>query len=469
MAKTMGGMPIVGDEVFKYNQGIDIEPMQIPRSTEAETYDYIIKECTEIFELLPKARTTNSARANAWTALALKARAAIYAGSLAKYNNLLGDPIKTAGGEVGIPASKASEYYNIALTTAKKIMAESGYSLQNSKPDKGVNFYSATSVKDNNVEVMWTTDYKYPGVTTQFSTRNIPRSIREDMDGTIITPILNLVEAFEFQNNRDGKLLTKDGTGAYIYYDRASDIFAGKDARLFGTVIYPGSVFKGKDIPFQAGRKFLQNGKWVNEIGLIGSKDANGNVITDENGPTTTNDMNINKTGFCIRKFLDETVGAATRGRGSEMWFINFRFAEIVLIAAEAAMELGQPEAVTYINQIRSRAGIQPLTAVTLNDIIQERRVEFAFENHRYWDLRRWRRAHLVWNGIEGDPTATHYALFPYVINEPGHPAHGKWVFDKQKAHMSVFPRFFQMKNYYCFLDQDWINRNPKLVKNPYQ
>jgi hypothetical protein len=246
-------MPIVGDEVFEYQQGMDITPLQIARSTEAETYDYIIKECDEIFEKLPASKTTNSSRVNRWTAMALKARAAIYAASIAKYNNLLGAPIKTAGGEVGIPADKAQSYYQLALTTAKKIIAESGYSLQNAKADKGVNFYEATSVKDNNVEVMWSTDYKYPGVTTQFTTRNIPRSIREDMDGTIITPILNLVEAFEYANDRNGALKTVDANGNYIFYDKSSDIFKNKDARLYGTIIYPGAVFKGKEINFQLG------------------------------------------------------------------------------------------------------------------------------------------------------------------------------------------------------------------------
>lgn len=469
MARSLGGMPIVGDEVFEYTQGMDITPLQIPRSTEAEIYDYIINECTEIFDLMSKDHMPNAGRANAWTALALKARAAIYAGSIAKYNNLLEAPVRTAGGEVGIPADKANEYYTIALETSQKIIAESGYGLYKNNPDLGVNFYEATSLKENNNEVMWVTDYKYPGNAHQFTTRNIPRSVREDMDGTIITPILNLVEAFEYTDDRDGELKTVDEDGNYIFYENAEDLFANKDARLYGTVIYPGSTFKGSEIVFQAGRKNLQGGVWQSEIGDIGSVDENGNIITHENGPTTTNDMNVNKTGFNIRKFLDETVGAGTRGRGSEMWFVHFRYAEVLLIAAEAAMELEKPEAVNYINQVRERAGIQLLESVTLDDIIQERRVEFAFENHRFWDLKRWRKAHIIWNGIEGDPQATHYALFPYKVNEPGHPEDGNWVFDKQVAHMSVFPRFFQMKNYYNFLDQDWINRNPNLVKNPYQ
>lgn len=470
MCRCMGGMPIVGDTVFTYASGMDIVPLQIPRSTEAELYDYIIGECTEIANLLPAGQTTHAARANRWTALALKARAAIYAGSIAKYNNLMEVPIQTTGSEAGIPSEKARGYYETALATAKEIMTESGYGLHNANPDKGVNFYEATSIKDDNEEVMWTTDYVYPGVTTQFTTRNIPRSVREDMDGTIITPVLNLVEAFEYIDDRNGAIHNKDASGNYIYYDNPGDIYQDKDPRLYGTVIYGGSEFKGQQISFQAGRKYRVNGQWQEEIGSIGSKDENGQTITSEDGPTTTNEQNVNKTGFCIRKFLDETSGSGTRGRGSEMWFVNFRYAEILLIAAEAAMELeNQPEAVGFINQVRERAGIQPLDEVTLNDIVQERRVELAFENHRFWDLKRWRMAHKIWNGIENDPGATHYALFPYVVNEPGNAENGKWVYDKLKTHMSVYPRYFQLKNYYNFLDQDWINRNPRLVKNPYQ
>ncbi len=470
MCRCMGGMPIVGDTVFAYSSGMDVSPLQIPRSTEAGLYDYIIRECTEIAELLPAEHTTNSARVNRWTALALKARAAIYAGSIAKYNNLMETPVETPGGEVGISADKAQGYYETALSASEKIITESGYALHNSNPDKGVNFYEATSVKDNNEEVMWVNDYIYPGMTTQFTTRNIPRSVREDMDGTIITPVLNLVEAFEYTNDRDGTLHNKNASGDYIYYDNPEDIYQDKDPRLYGTVIYGGSEFRGQKIIFQAGRKYMDNGQWQEEVGAIGSKDESGNLITSEDGPTTTNEQNVNKTGFCVRKFLDETPGSGSRGRGSEMWFVNFRYAEILLIAAEASMELGdQPSAVEYINQVRNRAGIQPLESVTLNDIVQERRVEFAFENQRFWDLKRWRLAHKVWNGIDGDPQATHYAFFPYRVNEPGSAEDGKWVFDKQKEHMSVYPRHFQMKNYYDFLDQDWLNRNPKLVKNPYQ
>src|SRR5690606_13164522 len=80
MCKGMGGMPIVGDEVFEYLPGMDITALQIPRSTEAGLYDYIISECDAVANLLPEQPTINAARANRWAALMLKARAAIYAG-----------------------------------------------------------------------------------------------------------------------------------------------------------------------------------------------------------------------------------------------------------------------------------------------------------------------------------------------------------------------------------------------------
>ena len=151
------------------------------------------------------------------------------------------------------------------------------------------------------------------------------------------------------------------------------------------------------------------------------------------------------------------------------MWFINFRYAEILLIAAEAAFELGDDTALGYINEVRDRAGIQQLKTLTLDDIIRERRIELAFENHRYWDLKRWRRAHLVWNGSETNPDAVHYALFPYKINALGDPDNGKWIFERKATHMTMYPRLLEMRNYYNFLSQEWLSNNPKLEKNPYQ
>lgn len=469
--KTLGGMPIVGDEVFEYTGGSDITSLQYPRATEAELYDYIISECDAITGLLPVDPSVNAARATKWSALMLKARAAIYAGSIANYNNKMSNPIKTVDGAVGIPADLANGYYETALSAAQEVINSGKYQLQLSEPDDlGRNFYEALSVKENNVEVIWARDYIYPGQTVGFTRVNIPPSHAEDIDRAYAGPILNLVQAFEYKNDRNGQIKIRDKQGNYIFYDNPEDAFAEKDARLWGSIIYPGAEFKGSEVVLQAGQKYLENGQWKSRTSQAGELYNDGTLITSENGPATGNQQYINKSGFFFRKFMDEAAGASTRGRNSEMWMPRFRMAEAYLIASEASFELGQMEgALDYINQVRARAGIQPLETMTFQDIVRENRVEFAFEDHRYWDLKRWRLAHIVWNGVQNDPQAQHFALFPYLVNEPGSPQDGKWVFDRQPFTNSPNPRLFQLRNYYNFLDQNWINNNPKLVRNPFQ
>ena len=470
MAKCLGGMPLIGDKVFNYTAGMDVTELQYERSAESAIYDYVISECEDIANnFLPEEPSVNGARAVKWTALALQARAALYAGSIARYNSRMASPLATPGGSVGIPADKDIYYYDIALKAAEKIIESDKYSLHDSNPDKSMNFYEATSVKEGNEEVIWTYDHIYPGSVTMFSANNFPTSLAEEESSSNITPVLNLVEAYEYVDDRDGKLKITDEYGTPIVYDKAEDLFEGKDPRLWGTVIYPGAELKGEQVVFQAGRAIPDgNGGYEFETAAAGTYDEYGNLITSLNGPFMTNDGQRNKSGFCIRKFIDETPKASTR-QGSAMWFINFRYAEILLIAAEAAYELGEHGAVDYLNQVRKRAGIEELESMTLDDIVQERRVEFAFENHRYWDMKRWRKAHIVWNGSEDNEQAVHYALFPYRIFNPGQPDDGKWIFERVRTHMTVYPRMFEMKNYYNFLSQEWLSNNPKLEKNPYQ
>lgn len=467
MARSLGGMPIVGDRVFSYTAGMDVSTLQLPRSTESEIYDYIIAECDAAASVLSETPSKNGARAVKWTALALKARAALYAASLARYNAALAVPISTPSHAVGISPSLSATYYTKALEAAQAIIDSGKYELYKGNADLQANFYEALTVKSGNNEVIWSEDGIYPGKVTMWSANNFPTSLAEDESSSNITPILNLVEAFEYVSDRDGSLRIEDASGHKILYDNPEDLFDGKDARLWGTVIYPGATFKGEQVVFQAGRAIPDDGAYTYQVGAAGSCDSDGVLITSINGPFTTNDGQRNKSGFCVRKYLDETPKASTR-QGSGMWFIRFRYAEILLIAAEASLELGQ-DGLPFINEVRERAGIQPLTDLTINDIIQERRVELAFEDHRFWDAKRFRIAHEIWDGDEANPASVHYALFPYRIYDPGQADDGKWVFEKVRTHMSAYPRYFQMKNYYSFLDQEWLSNNPKLEKNPYQ
>lgn len=473
VCRGLGGMPIVGDEIFDYEAGMDVTTLQRPRATEAEMYDYIISECKAIYNMLPAEKQTNSARANKWAAKMLEARAAVYAASIANYNNKMVTPIQTSGGEVGIPADKAAGYYQIALAAAEDVIKNSPYTLQDRKPDnKGLNFYEAVCVKDNNTEVIWARDYKYPGQTHGFTNNNAPKSHAEDIDNSYLGAVLNLVEEYEFVNTStpgQKSLVQTMENGTYKFYDSADAPFKDRDPRLWGTIIYPNAEFKSIPVVLQAGQLVKKGNDWAIEVGDLDSKDANGNLITSLNGPKESNEQYINKTGFYVRKFLDETPSSGTRGRGSEMWMPRFRMSEAYMIAAEASYELNNGKALEYINAVRERAGVKPLQQVTFDNIVHEYRVEFAFEDHRYWDLKRWRLADKVWNGNNNDAQARHRRLWPYRVVAPGDPNNGKWIFVEDFLFMSPNARYFKMQNYYNFLNLDWINNNPKLVKNPYQ
>ena len=470
MARCYGGMPIVGDEVFQYENDADVEKMQIARSTEAQIYDYIIAECDFAASHLDDVPSNNihAARANKWVVLTLKLKAALYAGSLAKYNNLVTPMIKTEGAEVGIPAELADHYYEIALKTGREIINSKRYSLYNLEPqDKAHNFYMATASKDNNPEVIWAQDFVAPDHTHTWSQKACPKTISLAATENRCTPLLNLVEAFEYVDNRDGTLKDVDQNGDYIFYDHPGDIFKGKDPRLKGTIICNGDYFNGKYIGYQAGIMTYQSGKWRTRTGTLGQVDADGDTVTSVNGPQVNMSWFSNKTGFNFRKYLDEDQNGLSAAHGSEIWFVRFRYADVLLMAAEAAMELGQQDdAVAWVNQVRARAGLAGLEQVTLDDIEQERRVEFALENSRWWDLRRWRRAHLVWDGSD---SGLQWALFPYKVKDARRPQNGKWAYVRQKTSMLRYSRVFEYKNYYNFIHDDWVVNNPKYVKNPYQ
>jgi hypothetical protein len=157
---------------------------------------------------------------------------------------------------------------------------------------------------------------------------------------------------------------------------------------------------------------------------------------------------------------------------GSKIQSVRYRYGEALLNAAEAAFELGKSsEAAGYLNQIRTRAGLPPKAAITLQDIRNERRVELALEaDHRYFDVKRWRIAHEIFDGSTNSSTAMMYGLWPYKVYRPGHETDGKWIFVR-RVNTSVIqdPRKFILSNYYTFIPSDALTNNYKLVKNPGQ
>ncbi len=201
----------------------------------------------------------------------------------------------------------------------------------------------------------------------------------------------------------------------------------------------------------------------------LGTLYTDGGVLTAGSGPHRTM-QEVSNTGFYFRKLIDAGAGTSTRGIRSDNWWVWFRLGEVYLNAAEAALELGQtPRALTLVNALRERAGFpaNSLATLDMNKIHQERRCELAFEDHRFWDLKRWRIAHEVWNGVASTNTMQ-WALYPYrVINASDPSKNGKYVFEKFVAPRFIAPRYFRTGNYYSSISTSVLTNNPLIVKNP--
>lgn len=474
MVRRMGGVPLVTTQLI-YNFDGDVSKLQVPRAKEAEVYDFIASELDAIKNDI--GNTGSVSRANKYTCMALKSRAMLYAATIAKYNALLTPSVVTAGAEVGIPASRANEYFQKSLDASKEVMS-GPYSLYRSNPNLGENFYEAVVKKTNNPEVIFVRDFLTAKAKKHvFSYENIARGIREDnLSSSSITPSLNLVEAYEYLDGTTGTLRDRNAANTdFVYYDNTTDIFANKDARLYGTVIYPGATFKGLTVDMQAGVMRWNSGTNSYETiegADLGSSFSDGRTLIAASGPHRSI-QEVSNTGFYMRKYIDASAGTATRGTQSDTWWVWCRLGEIYLNAAEAAFELNNiPEAATYVNAIRERAGFGSnsiaSSTLTLNRIRNERRIELAFEDHRLWDLKRWRIAHTVWNGSASNPQDMVYAIYPYRIVRPGDARNGKYVFVRMIAPRFRNPRFFQLFNYYSSFDPAVINNNPLIVPNPF-
>ncbi|RYF92817.1 MAG: RagB/SusD family nutrient uptake outer membrane protein, partial [Chitinophagaceae bacterium] len=201
MVKRMGGVPLILEPLLYDNSG-DPAYLQYPRSKESEIYDFVISEMEAIKDALPVARGTKD-RATKATALAVEARAALYAGSIAKYGATT-PTVATPGGEVGIPSSMAAGYYTKALAAAEQIIDGSSgpYALYNSFPtNKAQNFaglFIENADKVGNSETIWIEDYKVrSGKTHGYTIQNQPIFGAEEVEGGRINPSVNLVESFE--------------------------------------------------------------------------------------------------------------------------------------------------------------------------------------------------------------------------------------------------------------------------------
>jgi len=438
MVKRYGGVPII----TKVQSLSDPQDQLYPvRDKEEAVYDFILSEIDSIASDLPEVVTgDNLGRPSKYAALALKSRAALYAGSIAEFGAV------DLNGVVGIPAVKANTYYQAAYNASDSIMVSGHYKLYDLDADKAVNFRNIFLVK-NNTEAIFVKRHDNVNNFTggngwSIDFFNCPRPQAWGR-GLYDQAYLELAETFE---HIDGTPGTLDRNAIQQGLWTTDSLWANKDPRFFGTFYTQNTVWKGNKLDFHRGIRL-----------------PDGTIQTDGsyNGILANGDQDYEGTGIGIIKYLDEShdnMAGANSGwpTSSQDWQI-FRYAEILLNYAEAAFELGRAaDALNAVNQIRARAGIAPLAAVTRDNIRHERRVELAFEGHRYWDERRWRTA----------------------VTDLSKPLSGiRYILDVQtgKYQLQVIDNVdgtsnvpqFRQENYYFPITIARTSNNPKLVENP--
>ncbi len=431
LVRGYGGVPIIEDPM-ELPEGGDVTTLQHPRNKEVDVWKFVEDEMTAAIDLM--SAKGNEFRINKWSGLAFKSRAMMYAGSVARYSQI------QLEGILGIPASDANHYFESARDAAKTVIETGPYRLYNLIPDKVQNyqklFFDETA---SNKERIFVTAYYWPLKTSPVDRNTAPYAHRSSQGyGSYVCVTLDMVDQFEYTNNRNGSLKMTDLQGKNIVYDKAIDIFKDKDPRFFATVLAPGSPWKGAILE------------------VYGQKIVNGVVVSGQ-GSSGIGPPEATSTGFCMAKWSDPNPPRPISGNSSEVDKQSIRYAEVLLNYAEAQLELGnEPEALKYVNQVRERAGLPVLAAVTMDDVRRERYVELAFEDVCYWDWKRWRIYH-----IKMFSTATR-GLWPIWDQ-----TNNKYVFKEFNLAANLFTRTYQPHRYYFSIPTAIRNANLQLVQNP--
>ncbi len=450
LARRYGGMPII-EEVQSFDN--NLEELKVPRNKEEEVYDFILQELNAAIADLPDTwDANNSNRATKLVAQALKSRAMLFAGSIAKYGSV------QLNGLIGIPAAKAETYYNESLNASKAVMESERYALYTklyspeSKSGDPVSNYQQIFIDKGNSEVIFQKAYSLPDKTHSWDNLNIPEGFTTNQ-GSAICPLLELVESYEYVDGTPGTLNVQGKV-----FDTPNDLFKNKDPRFEASIFHSESPYIGRNVQIYRGI-YDVDGRLYNSESVPFPKDPSMSQV-GKDGPFPTG--NYTKTGFYVRKITNPN-NAVVEPNYSDQNYIDIRYAEILLNYTEAALELGTnlTEALGAINQVRERAGIRALNAgeLTIARMRNERKVELAFEDKRFWDIRRWRI------GTDLFKNTSMHGLFPYLKYDG---TSYKYTFEK----ISGYPldgglnRTFEERDNYSNLS-GYISSNNNIINNP--
>lgn len=400
LARTFGKAPLI-------TRAQQLEDDLLVAATNFEgLMKFITDECDSYANNLSLTVTDNmKGRATRGAFLALKARALLY----------LASPLNNP--------SNASEHWTAAANAAQEVMKLGIYHLYRA----GSNPYGSLFFDKSNAneEIIFERRFQYPDLTHCIHMQwSLDPADADHGSWNGLYPTQNLADAYE---TTDGKLIS-DPTSVY----NTQDPYSNRDSRFYQTLLYHGSTWEGSILLMH---KNLQNPDW------------SGNCLPSDYRA---------RCGYGLRKMIQEyNGGAADLYSGAFAQDNNwpyFRYAEILLNYAEAQNEvLPAPDKSVYdaLKEVRARAG-QPELPAGLSQsemrtrIRNERRVELCLEEHRFFDLRRWKDAETLSAPIMG-----------MTIEYDGSTNHFKRV--------KIEDRAFNETNYYLPIPFNETQKNPNL------
>lgn len=338
LAKRYGDIPLITDVLTEK------EANQVEKAPFKEVVDFIVKECDEAAKELPVSQKDfwgETGRVTKGTALAIKARMLLYAAS----------PLHNAEADKSL--------WKKAADAAAEIIKMNVYSLPEISKDP-------LYVKNGGNDILKSAQLIFErrnGESLSFERTNLPLSFENGNTGNV--PTQNLVDAFQMKDGSDFDWeKTKEGANPY----------ENRDPRFYKTVLFNGDT-------------------WMNV-----------SIDTYKGGKDGEGKEGMTKTGYYLKKYMNETVSLIpSKEVKKPHHFVLYRYAEVLLNYAEAMNEwkgadykdaehpLSAREA---LNQVRKAAGMPDVDSQGnefTQSIKRERRVELAFEDHRFWDIRRWK------------------------------------------------------------------------------
>lgn len=349
LIRNYGKVVLVGDQVLGLKDNLQ-DPALFERATIKEGMDYAIAQLDDAVSKLPLDNSGEwmAGRATKGAALALKSRLTLYAAS----------PLYAAGS------------WEAAVAAAQQVISLNKYSIYQGGYG---NLFLTNQSNESIFERLYTKNANH----VHLEIANGPNGYGGWAGNT---PTQTMVEAYDLTNGLPANITNP-------LYDPARP-YENRDPRFKATVLYNGAPYRERNI-----ETFIPGGR--------DSKDGNDN-------------WNTTKTGYYLKKFMNDAYPLQNPwgNAGFQPW-IYFRYAEILLNLAEASNEAYGPDAVgpgatmsarQAINMIRSRAGVNmPAVAAASQTDMQtairhERQIELAFEEHRFYDVRRWKIAEVTEN-----------------------------------------------------------------------